>query len=58
MTPCPERTALQRAVEALDDEHAGELRACEEILKTEADLDRRRAAANRYIELTNEKDAA
>lgn len=54
---CPERAALQRAVEALGDEHAGELRACEEILKTEADVQRRRVAESRYVELKNRKVA-
>lgn len=49
---------LQRAVEALGDELAAELRACEEVLKTEADLQRRRTAGNRYIELMNRRAAA
>ncbi|MGO4561027.1 hypothetical protein [Rhizobiales bacterium 3FA27D7] len=54
---CPENTALQRAVEALGDDLAAELRQCEEILKFEADVAKRRVAGNRFIELTNRRAA-
>lgn len=50
---------IATAVQCLGDRLASELRACEEILKTEADVARRRSAQARYIALTNpRKDVA
>lgn len=45
------------AVAALDDEHASEIRACEEVLKTEHDVQKRRVAENRYLRLTERRAA-
>lgn len=53
-----EQTHIASAAASLDDRHAAELRACEEILKTEADVAKRRAAGNRYLELTGKERAA
>lgn len=48
---------LQRAVEALGDELAAELRICVDVLKLEHDLDLRRVAENRFTELMNRRAA-
>lgn len=48
---------LANAAMALGDKFAAELRACEEVLKTEADVAKRRAAGNRYLELTSRRAA-
>lgn len=53
-----EREYISNAVRALGDRHAEELRACEEVLKTEADVGKRRVAAARYIELTEPMERA
>jgi hypothetical protein len=49
---------IQQAAAALDDEYARQPRACEEVLKTEADVQRRRVAANRYVALTEQSKRA
>lgn len=57
MTPDPETHHLSTAVEALGDRIAQELHACEEVLKTESDVQRRRVAQRRYLTLTERKVA-
>lgn len=51
--PDPE---LALAVASLDDRHAAEATACIEILKMEADLDRRRVAQRRFLDLTDKEN--
>lgn len=58
MTAPDEHAILSRAVMALGDKIAAELRACEEILKTEADIGRRRSAQARYMTLTDKQERA
>lgn len=53
-----ENRTIAAAVADLGDEHAEQLHACVEVLKTEADLDRRRVAENRYLKLTKKDQAA
>lgn len=50
---------IAAAVASLGDRHASEeIRICEEVLKFEADLYRRRIAESRFIELTKRRTAA
>jgi hypothetical protein len=51
-----ERAYIASAAADLGDEYAQQITACIEILKTEADLQRRRVAENRYLRLRAEKD--
>lgn len=54
-----ETRAIASAAADLGDEFATQINACIEVLKTESDLDRRRVAQNRYLDLQaqNERSA-
>ena len=49
---------LTNAVAALGDRLAAELRICEQVLKTEADVALRRTAESRYAALKNRMEKA
>ena len=49
---------LTNAVAALGDRLAVELRVCEQVLKTEADVAMRRTAQSRFVELKNQMENA
>jgi hypothetical protein len=53
-----EREYISNAARALGDRYAAELRACEEVLKTESDVGKRRVAQARYLALTEQELAA
>lgn len=51
-----ETRVVASAAADLGDEFATQITACIEVLKTESDLDRRRVAQSRYLELQAQKE--
>lgn len=51
-----ETRAIASAAADLGDEFATQINACVEVLKTEADLVKRRVAQSRYLDLQDQKE--